>query len=391
MKIGIAGPISLAMLALPDGPPDDLPTSDEAPIIASLVNALIARGHQVVVFTLANDITSPYTHVTPNLVVCAARGRNTGRSRDLYRVERSGLLELMRSHPVDIINAEWSYTYAWAALDSGRPTLVTVRDHARTVLRHAPDAFRLVRLAMNAYVLHRATHLSANSEYLMARLTQGQQRKTRVVPNFYSPLLGDLSKERQGLDTNFEHPVIASVVNGFGRRKNVPAALRGFSVVRRQIPTAELHLIGEGMGPAGPARAYAQSAGLTAGVRFMGRLPYLETMREIAAAAVLLHPALEESFGMTVLEAMVLGTPVVAGRDSGNIPSLLDQGRAGILCDVRAPRRIAEAVLLATRESEQRQSLIRRAREVARERFSEEVAVSAYLQYYQDVLARDRP
>ncbi len=142
------------------------------------------------------------------------------------------------------------------------------------------------------------------------------------------------------------------------------------------------------MGESGRARAYALSTGLMAGVRFVGHLPYAETLREEAAASVLLHPALEESFGMTTLEAMALGTPVVAGRDSGNIPYLLDGGRAGTLCDVRSPESMADAVLSLLDNPGKAAELGQRAGALARERFSEEAAIEEYLRYYRDILER---
>jgi len=121
----------------------------------------------------------------------------------------------------------------------------------------------------------------------------------------------------------------------------------------------------------------------------MGRLPYHETLREIASAAVLLHPALEESFGMTGLEAMVVGTPVIAGRDSGNMPFLLDHGNAGVLCDVRSPQAIADALLGVLMDQERAERIVQCAREVARSKFSEDKVIPAYIDYYRDILELD--
>jgi glycosyltransferase involved in cell wall biosynthesis len=292
----------------------------------------------------------------------------------------------MRAYPVDVMHAQWTYDYAWSALDANPATLVTVRDHARAIFAHSLDASRFMRGIMNGIVLRKATYLSANSEYLYRTLTPAQQCKTRVVPNFCPPVLDGISSGDRPHASDPDGPVVVTVTNGFSRWKNVQRAIRAFDLVRRKVPSAQLHLVGDDMGEAGPARAYALSVGLMAGVKFLGRLPYVEALREMAAATVLLHPALEESFGMAALEAMALGTPVVGGRHSGNIPCLLDGGRAGTLCNVRSPDSMAGAVLSLVDDPERAAELSGCAKTLARERFCEETAIEAYLQYYRDIL-----
>lgn len=271
------------------------------------------------------------------------------------------------------MNAHWSYEFAWAALDSQRPTLVTVRDHAWAILRYSPDAYRVMRLLMNAIVLRRARCLTANSAYLRERLPQRLQSSTVVIPNFYvesewSAWQRPVAKTR----------TILTVANGFARRKNVHAALRAFALVRLRHPDMEYRLIGDDMGPGETAARFAEAEGLHAGVTFVGRQPYERTIEEIRRAMILLHPALEESFGMTILEAMVVGTTVVAGQNSGNVPFLLGSGAAGFVCDVRDPPAIAGAVQGALADPEDMGRRVSRARAIASEQYSDTVALERY-------------
>ena len=65
----------------------------------------------------------------------------------------------------------------------------------------------------------------------------------------------------------------------------------------------------------------------------------------------MIHSALEESFGMTLLEAMAKKTPVIGGKDSGAVPWVLNYGKSGVLTDVKSPKLIAnEAIKLLTNE-----------------------------------------
>ena len=61
-----------------------------------------------------------------------------------------------------------------------------------------------------------------------------------------------------------------------------------------------------------------------------------------AGAACLLHPALAEGFGLTPLEALAAGTPVVA-YDIGAVREVV--GDAGILVDPRDDTALGEALV----------------------------------------------
>jgi glycosyltransferase involved in cell wall biosynthesis len=89
---------------------------------------------------------------------------------------------------------------------------------------------------------------------------------------------------------------------------------------------------------------------------------------------------------MAVLEAMALGTPVVGGVRSGNVPDLLGGGRYGVLCDVEDPSDMAAAIAGILQEPEAARALAARARRRAAA-FTPDVVIPGYVQAYRDVLA----
>jgi glycosyltransferase involved in cell wall biosynthesis len=380
MKVGVAGPMSLRLLDFKFDVQANVPIGYDFPMTALLVNAIMKHGHQVVAFTTSVEIPEPIVLSSDNLSICIApRGVHPGRR--LFRRERQVLVELMKLYPVDLLHAHWSYEFAWAGLDSGLPTLVTLQDHAHTVLRYQRDLYRFTRLLMNWIVLRRAEHLSANSQYIYQLLSERDKKKARVIPNFYDSSICQYSRSSEAR-SNW----IVSVSNGFGRRKNIGNSLRAFALAREKHRDLEYHLIGDGMEIGGPAHQYALKNGLTKGVCFIGALSYDEVLEEVKRASVFLHPSREESFGMSVLEAMVVGTPVVGGSHSGNVPFLLNLGQAGLLCDVDSPVEMASALGRILSDQELSQSISLNAMNFARVNFRDDVVVKQFLQYYQDIL-----
>lgn len=90
----------------------------------------------------------------------------------------------------------------------------------------------------------------------------------------------------------------------------------------------------------------------------------------LAGCDVLLVPAAREPLGRTLVEAMLVKTPVVATRSGGNPEAL--EGDCGILCDLDDPTGMARAVARLLAEPEQRQAMCLRAQVAARARFSRE-------------------
>jgi glycosyltransferase involved in cell wall biosynthesis len=91
------------------------------------------------------------------------------------------------------------------------------------------------------------------------------------------------------------------------------------------------------------ADAAAAERGLHPRVTFLGRLGKDELVREYASALCVVCPAFDEDYGLTCLEAMALGKPVIACVDGGGYVELIEDGVDGFLVEATGPA-IAEAV-----------------------------------------------
>jgi glycosyltransferase involved in cell wall biosynthesis len=82
--------------------------------------------------------------------------------------------------------------------------------------------------------------------------------------------------------------------------------------------------------------------GLTGDVLFAG---YREDIpRVLSAVDVLAFPSHEESFGIALIEAMAMGTPIVASNNAGVVDIVLN-GKTGILIPPKDPESLANAII----------------------------------------------
>ncbi len=114
-------------------------------------------------------------------------------------------------------------------------------------------------------------------------------------------------------------------------------------------------------------------------VRFVGPIGADDRSCFLGGAIALLHLIhFDEPFGLSVVEAMACGTPVIAFR-RGSMPELINEGTTGCLVsDVASAADAAERVGRFDR---------RTVRSVAEQRFSSERMVDAYVDAYRGVIS----
>lgn len=156
------------------------------------------------------------------------------------------------------------------------------------------------------------------------------EKDIKVIPNFV-----DIQRFHQ---TNKEHfkkmlapngERILAHVSNFRKVKRVEDVVHVFDKVRQKMPS-KLLMIGDG-----PERQMAEdlcrSLHIDHDVRFLGKQ---ENINEILSITDLfLLPSQSESFGLSALEAMACGVPVIS-TNTGGLPEINVEGKTGYLSDV---------------------------------------------------------
>jgi glycosyltransferase involved in cell wall biosynthesis len=75
-----------------------------------------------------------------------------------------------------------------------------------------------------------------------------------------------------------------------------------------------------------------------------------------AACDLYVWPAINEAWGMTLLEAQAAGLPVIAGK-TGGVPNVVDEGRTGLLPPIGDAGAFATAVARMLDDGEKRKAM----------------------------------
>lgn len=355
LHIGIAGPIDTAQLSdLLESTDEEIPVgSASAPFMAVLIREFLSMGLRVSAFTTDASIFGkattqgiPYKHFSGpglDLYICPARprawrfnGRQLGRAVDAFGYERACLKAAMQAAAPDILHAHWTYEFALAALATNLPSLVTAHDSPGVVLKFNKNAYRLIRYLMALQVYKQAKKLTTVSPYMVNEIRRYTKSQVSVVPN---PLAAYVLAAGQAKTVPPVNRRIVMVCNGWDDRKNPKPALQAFGRFVAIEKDAELHLYGHGYGHGEQAQTWCETQAIAKNMHFHGKVDHTTLIKHMQDYDVLLHPALEESFGVVIAEAMALGLPVVAGQASGAVPWVLGAGQddtlPGVLVDVQ--------------------------------------------------------
>jgi len=101
---------------------------------------------------------------------------------------------------------------------------------------------------------------------------------------------------------------------------------------------------------------------------------------------LMLLPSASESFGLAVLEAMALGIPCVTSN-AGGLPEVNINDVTGITIDVGDIEGYAEAIRRIFSARQLSQKFAMNGKELAHSKFSQDIVIPKYLQYYEKILS----
>ena len=248
----------------------------------------------------------------------------------------SKLVDMAKLHEIEILHVHYAIPHAYAAymarkmlVDEGIyiPIVTTLHGTDITLVGSQPTYKPAVTFSINQS--DAVTSVSESLKKDTLRLFD-IKKEIQVVTNFI-----DLDKHlHQFIDCQRnllaeDHEKIVSHISNFRRVKRIPDIIQVFNNIQKKIPS-KLMMVGEGPQKES-AEELTKELGIEDKVVFLGNS--YEIDRILCYSDLFMLPSETESFGLSALEAMASGVPVIS-TNAGGLPEVNVQGISGYLSDV---------------------------------------------------------
>ena len=319
------------------------------------------------------------------------------------------VLRACRRKPYDLIHANFFMSGLVAAdvkAALGTPFVVTFHalGRVRRLFQAGADGFPEQRLAIEDRIIAEADRIIAEcpqDEEDLIRLYDADPEKITIVPCGFDPcefwpVEKEAARKALGLDPR------ERVLLQLGRmvpRKGVETAILGLGQLRSQHGIAARLLVvgGESDEPdpritpeIGRLQTIASTLGLDGAVQFVGRRGRDQLKYYYSAADIFVTTPWYEPFGITPVEAMACGTPVV-GSNVGGIKFTVRDGENGYLVPPKDPGSLAERIAHLYQNPKLLSVLSRQAVRRANDLFTWQRVTGAVADLYEEVLSARQP
>jgi len=293
--------------------------------------------------------------------------------------------EVVRTHGLELLHCHYAIphaTSAWIAREMLRETsedvhlITTLHGTDITIVGQDPSFYPITKFS-----IEKSDRITAVSQYLRDETIRAfgcAGCEVEVIHNFIDPGVYNRDKYPNSLKDQLgrSRPVLMHVSN-FREVKRVRDVIRVFAAVNKERPSV-LVMIGDGPDRPG-AEEEARNLGVEASVSFLGKLEQIAPL--LAAADLFILPSQTESFGLSALEALASGVPVI-GTNAGGLPEVIRDGETGVLCGVGDVAGMAAAALTILQDPARWSAMSKLAILDSRQRFSLDAVVGQYEALY---------
>lgn len=308
----------------------------------------------------------------------------------------SKMVEVTKFYELDLLHAHYAIPHATSAYlareilksetnnNSDIKFITTLHGTDITLTGLEPSFLPAMKFS-----IEKSDGVTAVSKFLKDKTQQQYKidKDIEVIPNFI-----DIEKYKREDDEktkcfkkNFapnDEKILIHTSN-FRPLKRVQDVIKIFNEVKKKVDS-KLILIGDGPDRSECER-YSRELGIFEDIKFMGKQDALVEI--LSVGDIFIIPSQSESFGLSALEAMACGVPVISSS-VGGLPELNLHGETGYIAEIGDVDRMAKYTIELLTNQKRYDILSTNARKRA-EDFSEEKIVPMYEKFYEKIIAEE--
>ncbi|MEN8192491.1 MAG: N-acetyl-alpha-D-glucosaminyl L-malate synthase BshA [Bacteroidota bacterium] len=300
----------------------------------------------------------------------------------------SKMLEVVEYENLDLLHVHYAIPHATSAYlakqiikkqNKNLKIITTLHGTDITLVGLEPSFLPLVKFS-----IEESDGVTAVSRFLKEQSITNYNidYEIEVIYNFIDTKLYNIQPNelmRKNIAPNGEKILIHT--SNFRIVKRVTDTIRILELVKKEIP-AKLVLVGDG-----PDRSECErltrELNLQDDVTFLGKQDGLEQI--LNCADMFLMPSQSESFGLSALEAMACGLPVVSSS-VGGLPELIRHNETGYIAEFGDIKRMARYTIDLLQNDKKYKIFSQNARKRSVENFDTDLIIPKYEKYYERIL-----
>ncbi len=299
----------------------------------------------------------------------------------------SRLVDVVKANKIDVLHVHYAIPHAYAAymakkmlLDSGIQIPIVTTLHGTDITLVGSHPFYKPAVTFSINHSDRVTAVSESLKQDTLRLFD-IEKNINVIPNFIDTEKIKLKGKpcERSLLAEKEEKILTHISN-FRPLKRIMDVISIFEGVQPKIKS-KLMMVGEGPEKK-RAIQYVNEKGLEEQVLFLGNSNEIDKI--LCYSDLFLLPSEKESFGLSALEAMAHGVPIISS-DAGGIPEVNKHGKTGYLSKIGDTESMTLNALSLLQNESLHKSFKRQAEQQA-EKFNLESVVNHYESIYVDAI-----
>lgn len=247
--------------------------------------------------------------------------------------------------------------------------------------RMAGGVLQRILMPFARFALRNADVVAAVSDYSRNGCVRLGADNTIIVPNGVDTAVFPYSKSREREDGR---PLRLVSTSTLIPRNGLETLVQATALLKKGGTPVKVILAGEGP-LKDELRSLALKLGIGEDVDFIGTIRHEKVPDLLADSDIFVRPSIAEGFGVSFIEAMAVGIPVVT-CPSGGIVDFVSHRKTGMLVPSRQPEALAEAIVELANDSSLYNTIVRNALSLVESTYNWEVITDSVEAAYHSLI-----